>query len=213
MRRQSGAALAYMGRPVRRKRHPSKQLPLLAKVEDKSWKQRAGAVYKIRAIIAGRIFMGESLDQLKEKLSSTEGKVLDVHVMAKERPTIKETAEKLGKAEGTISSCLTSIRYKLMGGYDPSTKRKRWRQSERAKRITELIKRKIKEGETFDQIKARFSEREMQVLDWYVLSNEKLTQWEVGERLGISRSTVSSTLMRVEEKLNWRSVQVQMPFM
>jgi DNA-directed RNA polymerase specialized sigma subunit len=209
--REGRKGLAFMEKKVPAAQRPDNrnQMPLLYAIEARP---RAEAVNRIRAIVTKEIFEGDGMEAVDAKLNATERAVLDVYVLAEDRPTLKQAAKRLEMPKGTVSSAVTSIRYKLAGRYVPPEQNFRKRQSERARRIMDVLEQKKNEGETSDQIMSRFSEIEKQVLDLYVLSSENLTQWEVAERLEIPRSTVASALARVEEKLNIKTVQLQMPF-
>jgi DNA-binding CsgD family transcriptional regulator len=201
--------LAFMEKRVVRPREAANpnQLPLLSVIEARP---RATAVNRIRALVAKEIFEGSGIEAVKAKLSRTEQSVLDGYVLAEDRPKLKQAAERLGMPEGTVSSSVTSIRYKLAGKYEHSLGKKR--QSERIKRIKDIFRQRIRRGERFNDIKPMFSEREMKVFELSIISGENLTQWEVAERLRISPSSVSSALARIEEKLNVKTVQLHMRF-
>ncbi len=75
------------------------------------------AVKRIKEIIEKKLSEGKSLDGIKEEagLNENEVRVLDTYVLAEDRITGRETAERLGIAKVTVGKALRGIECRLLG--------------------------------------------------------------------------------------------------
>jgi len=74
-------------------------------------------VEPLRISIEKRISNGEGLDEIKRvaKLNKVQQHIIDIYVMAKERPSLSEISDRLQVSRGSIGVAVRSIKNKLLG--------------------------------------------------------------------------------------------------
>jgi DNA-directed RNA polymerase sigma subunit (sigma70/sigma32) len=142
----------------------------------------------------------EKFTELKLLLSEQELLIMKRRALALKRTTLEEIAGSLGITREGVRQIEKRLLKKI----------ERWRSGRRIRkkgklvgRIIQLIQDRLDKGETLEQIKNNvgLNEVERKVLDIYVLSDEKLTQKEVGEKIGKTQLQVPNIIKMIEKKL------------
>ena len=149
----------------------------------------------------------DKLAELKSLVNEKELAIIEERVRSKEPATLSEIARSFSVTRERISQIeeelLTKIEKWTQGKDFERTAGTRTGKSRRIERIRKIIEERLSKGESLDEIKrnARLSETEKEILDTYILAEERITQGETAKKLGKSITTIAVAIMTIEDKL------------